>query len=81
ELAAGAQALAARLSALPRHALVAAKQCIAAASDPTRDGFAEEIAHTRAQYRHPTTRALVTAFLARGTRTRDATLTSKEQAP
>ncbi len=65
ELEAGARALAERLSTLPRHALVAAKQCIAAAQDPTRDGFAEEIECTRRQYQHPTTRALVTAFLAR----------------
>ena len=65
ELEAGARALAERLSAMPRHALVAAKSCMSAALDPTRNGFAEEIAHTRAQYQHPITQALVTAFLAR----------------
>ena len=64
-LEAGTQALAERLSAMPRHALVAAKACMTAATDPMRDGFAEEIEHTRAQYQHPTTQALVTAFLAR----------------
>jgi enoyl-CoA hydratase len=67
-LEAGAMALAERLSAMPRHALIAAKSCMTAALDPARDGFAEEIEHTRAQYRHPTTQALVTAFLARSTR-------------
>ena len=68
ELDAGARALAARLSAMPRHALVAAKACMTAALDPARDGYAEEIEHTRVQYQHPTTRALVSAFLARSTR-------------
>jgi enoyl-CoA hydratase/carnithine racemase len=68
ELEAGAQALAERLSAMPRHALVAAKACLAAALDPARDGFAEELEHTRALYQHPTTRTLVDAFLARNAR-------------
>jgi enoyl-CoA hydratase/carnithine racemase len=68
ELEAGARALAERLSAMPRHALVAAKSCMTAAHDPARDGFAEEIEHTREQYQHPTTQALVTAFLARSPR-------------
>jgi len=68
ELAQSAQALAARIAALPRMALAAGKQCIAAALDPARDGFAEEIAHTRQLYQHPATRERVTAFLHRDPR-------------
>jgi enoyl-CoA hydratase/carnithine racemase len=65
ELPEAARALVERLAKLPRAATSAGKQCIAAALDPARDGFAEEIAHTRTLYRHPVTRELVTAFLAR----------------
>jgi enoyl-CoA hydratase len=68
ELATAAQALAQRIAALPRHALGAAKECIAAALDAGRDGFAEEIAHTRNLYQQPATQALVAAFLARAPR-------------
>lgn len=68
ELAQAAQALAARIAGLPRMALGAAKQCIAAALDPTRDGFAEEIAHTRQLYQQATTRERVAAFLQPGAR-------------
>jgi enoyl-CoA hydratase/carnithine racemase len=67
-LAEAARALAERIAALPREALGAAKQCIAAALDAERDGFAEEIAHTRHLYQHPATQALVAAFLARAPR-------------
>ena len=65
-LASAAQAVAERIAALPRQALGAGKQCIAAALDGTRDGFAEEIAHTRHLYQQSATRDLVAAFLARG---------------
>jgi enoyl-CoA hydratase/carnithine racemase len=65
ELPAAARALSRRIAALPRHALSAAKQCIAAALDDARDGYAEEIAQTRRLYRHPDTRDRVAAFLAR----------------
>jgi enoyl-CoA hydratase/carnithine racemase len=68
DLAEAARALAERIAALPRHALSAAKQCIAAALDDSRDGFAEEIAHTRDLYQQPATRDLVTAFLTRAPR-------------
>jgi enoyl-CoA hydratase len=68
DLAQAAQALAERIAALPRHALAAAKECIAAALDNARDGFAEEIAHTRHLYQHPATRDLVAAFLIRAPR-------------
>jgi enoyl-CoA hydratase/carnithine racemase len=65
ELAAFAAALAARLAALPRAALAAAKSCIAAAADPARDGYREELAATRHLLLHePETRARVEAFLA-----------------
>ena len=65
ELEAGARALAERIAAVPRQAAQAAKQCIAAASDNVRDGFAEELAHTRRLYQHADTRERVNAFLAR----------------
>ena len=68
DLAQAAQALAERIAALPRHALAAAKECIAAALDAGRDGFADEIAHTRHLYQHPATQALVAAFLTRAPR-------------
>ena len=68
ELPQAAQALAQRIAALPRMALGAAKQCIAAALDPARDGFAEEIAHTRQLYQQATTRERVSAFLQQGAR-------------
>lgn len=66
ELPAAADALAGRIAAMPPAALAAAKDCIAAALDPSRDGFAAEIDHTRRLYREGATRALVGAFLARG---------------
>jgi enoyl-CoA hydratase/carnithine racemase len=66
ELAQAAQALAERIATLPRTALGAAKQCIAAALDPARDGFAEEIAHTRQLYQQAATRERVAAFLRQG---------------
>jgi enoyl-CoA hydratase/carnithine racemase len=65
ELAPRALALVERLAALPAPALRAAKDCIAAAFDPVRDGFAAEIEHTRALYREPASRARVGEFLAR----------------
>jgi enoyl-CoA hydratase/carnithine racemase len=65
ELADAARALTQRIAALPRQAIAAAKDCIAAAQDDARDGFAEELAHTRALYQHPDTRQRVADFLAR----------------
>lgn len=64
-LAAFASGVADRLGALPRAALAAAKSCIAAAGDPARDGYAEELSATRELLLHePETRARVEAFLA-----------------
>jgi hypothetical protein len=37
-------------------ALAANKRCIAAATDPERDGYADEISETRTLYDHPETR-------------------------
>jgi enoyl-CoA hydratase len=68
EMAEAARALAQRIAVLPRHALAAAKQCIAAALDDKRDGFAEEITHTRQLYQQPATQNLVAAFLTRAPR-------------
>jgi len=64
ELAGFAQTLAARIGALPRAALAASKSCIAAAADPGRDGYEEELSATRDLLLHePETRARVEAFL------------------
>lgn len=68
ELEGAARTLAGRVAGLPRAATGAAKQCIAAALDPARDGFAAEVAFTRHLYQQPATRELVAAFLARSTR-------------
>ncbi len=68
EVAAFTQQLALRLSAMPKEALAANKRCIAAQTDPARDGYADELAETRALYEHPETRQKVTAFLARNNR-------------
>lgn len=57
--------LAARLGTIPKAALAANKRCIAAQSDPARDGYAEEIFETRRLYDHPETRSRVNRFLAR----------------
>ncbi len=57
--------LAAKISVLPKAALAAAKHCIAAHGDPTRDGFAEELAASRRLYHHPETRRRVSEFLNR----------------
>ncbi len=67
ELSGFTDALVQRLSELPRAALAAAKSCIAAASDPNRDGFEEELAATRQLLQsEPETRSRVSAFLNQG---------------
>ena len=65
EIAASAARKAQELADLPASALVACKACIAAAGDPGRDGFAEEIAASRRLYVEAPTRERVRAFLAR----------------
>jgi len=62
-LAARAAEIAARIAASPRDALAACKCCIAAADDPARDGYAEELAQSRRLYASEATRVLVSAFL------------------
>jgi enoyl-CoA hydratase len=65
QLPAFARQVAARYAAMPKAALAANKRCIAAATDPGRDGYADEIAETRALYDDPEARHKVSAFLAR----------------
>ncbi len=59
--------LAAKISVLPKAALAAAKHCIAAHGDSTRDGFAEELVASQRLYHHPETRRRVAEFLNRST--------------
>lgn len=56
-------ALAERIAALPPAALVACKQCIAAAAEPQRDGFALELAGTAELLAREDTQARVREFL------------------
>lgn len=64
ELAAFVQGLAERIAALPCAAIAASKSCIAAAADPARDGYEEELSATRDLLLHePETKARVGAFL------------------
>jgi enoyl-CoA hydratase/carnithine racemase len=63
ELAAQAEAIVARLSGLPRHALAANKHCIELAAETGDAGYAEEIEATRRLYQDPETRRRVTDFL------------------
>ncbi|MHA1538102.1 MAG: enoyl-CoA hydratase/isomerase family protein [Alphaproteobacteria bacterium] len=63
ELPARAAAIAERIAGLPAHAVAAAKSCLAAARDPSRDGFAEEISATRNLVTTKKTQALVSDFL------------------
>ena len=65
QLAGWTEDMAARFATLPKPALGAIKRCIAAQGDPVRDGWAEEIAETRALYEHPETRRRVSEFLTR----------------
>lgn len=64
QLAYFAAQIAQRYAAMPRAALAASKRCIAAAHNPQRDGFADELAETRRLYDQPDTRARVSEFLA-----------------
>jgi len=63
ELALWTRELAARLSLMPKAALVSSKRCMHAEGDPSRDGFAEEISATQSLYDHPETAAKVAEFL------------------
>ena len=62
-LEARAASIAKRIAALPAHAVAAAKSCLAAAYDPSRDGYGEEIIATKNLVTTKQTQALVSDFL------------------
>jgi enoyl-CoA hydratase len=64
ELPARAAEIAARIAALPVAALAAAKLCLAAANEPGRGGFTDELEVTRTLQTDLETRELIGAFLA-----------------
>jgi enoyl-CoA hydratase len=64
ELAQRAQEIAKRIAELPAGALAASKACIAAAMQPGRGGFTDELEYTRNLLNEPETRKRVQAFLA-----------------
>jgi benzoate-CoA ligase family protein len=70
QLAEWTRELAARFARAPRAALAASKRCMAAADDPHRDGYAEELAATRRLYQLPETRRRVAEFLDRSEKKR-----------
>ena len=63
-LAEHAAAIALQVASLPGEALRACKSCIAAAGNPARDDYAEELAQSRRLYASAATRQRVAAFLA-----------------
>ncbi|MBI4189045.1 MAG: hypothetical protein HY525_00735 [Betaproteobacteria bacterium] len=65
ELSEKVNAIAEHIASQPREAVMRAKACIAAALDPARDGFAEEIEATRFLGSHAEARTRIAAFLAR----------------
>jgi enoyl-CoA hydratase len=65
QLAEWTRELSTHFAQAPRSALAASKHCMAAAGDPHRDGYAEELAATRKLYQHPETRRRVSEFLDR----------------
>ena len=66
DLGAAATALTDRIVALSAGSLREAKRLIAAAADPARNGFAEELEADRRLFDDPDTRQRVARFLARG---------------
>jgi len=64
ELAQAAASIARRYAAVPAHAVKAAKACIAAAHDPTTNGFDKEVEQTNLLLQSAQTRDLIGAFLA-----------------
>jgi enoyl-CoA hydratase/carnithine racemase len=64
ELAESAIAIARRIAALPAAALAASKACIAAACEPGRTGYSEELEATRLLLTNSETRERVEAFMA-----------------
>src|SRR6266540_7064969 len=63
ELAERAAEIARRIAALPPAALAAAKVCIAAAAEPGRSGYRDELESTRRLFDNTQTRERVAAFL------------------
>jgi enoyl-CoA hydratase len=63
ELAQRAQEIAKRIAGLPPGALAASKACIAAAMQPGRGGFTDELEYTRHLLNEPETKQRVQAFL------------------
>jgi enoyl-CoA hydratase len=64
ELPARAAEIAIRIAGLPAAALAASKACIAAACQPGRGGYTDELEFTRSLLTNPETQKRVTAFLA-----------------
>jgi len=64
DLAATAASIAKRYATVPSHAARAAKACIAAAGDPAKNGFDEEVEQSRGLLKTDRTRELIGAFLA-----------------
>jgi len=67
ELPARAAEIAKRIADLPAAALAACKTCIAAADEPGRGGYTDELDFTRSLLTNPETQKRVTAFLAGAT--------------
>jgi enoyl-CoA hydratase/carnithine racemase len=65
EIEAATAGIARRLAALPRPALAEGKALIAAAADPARDGYEEELMAVGRLVQDPETQRLVSAFLTR----------------
>jgi len=63
ELEAATRGVVERVARLPAHALAACKRCIGAALAPGADGYALELAETRALYASAESQALVARFL------------------
>ena len=65
EVAAKTAEIAARFAAQPPEALRAAKACIAAAMNPSDDGYALELTYPPQLMKTPATQARIREFLAR----------------
>jgi enoyl-CoA hydratase/carnithine racemase len=76
QLAGWTRELVVRIAGMPKAALAACKRCINAAGEPSRDGYAEEIAATRSLYEQPETRTKVSEFL-----TKNAVRTQTKEMP
>jgi enoyl-CoA hydratase len=74
QLAGWTRELVVRIAGMSGAALAACKRCINAAGEPSRDGYAEEIAATRSLYEQPETRTKVSELLTKNaarTRTKE----------